>query len=196
MRAALAAVLALALAGCVESRCDLGWDGVSVSGPPCTVSGNSYASLYLAGQRPDGTWWTPFLLRMPDGRILAHDEITPATVAPYDLTARISGRPTEVDSSGALELRVFFESDGRGLGDYEIRFKDGRLLCINAQSWVTPPDPRGPSVTVPGGGPPVPLPLSDRQLVRLFGPWRSHEDLRRILIVRVPWEGPMTLPEP
>src|SRR5688572_870446 len=92
MRAAVAAVLALALAGCVESRCDLGWDGVSVSGPPCTVSGNSYASLYLAGQRPDGTWWTPFCLRMPDGRILAHDEITPATVGPYDLMARISGR--------------------------------------------------------------------------------------------------------
>jgi hypothetical protein len=196
MRTLVAAALALALAGCAESRCRLGWHGVEASGPRCTVSGNAYEHLNLMGQRPDGTWWTPFFLRMPDGRVLAHDEITPNAIGPYDPTARLAGIPTEDPSSWTGVLQVVFVADDRSLGSYRMWFVEGRFESITVQSRVTPPDPRGPAVTVPGGGPPVPLPLTDRELVRLFGPWRSHTDSRRILFFTFRSEGPTTFPSP
>lgn len=194
MRAAAAAVLALALSGCVESSCRLGWPGVSAVGPPCTVSGGSYARLSLAGPRPDGTPWTPYHLRMPDGRVLAHWEITPTAVAPYDPLERIAGRTSPVPSDGVRAFLALFEADGRLLGTYRFRFEGERLDHVDLIASSSGADARGPSVAGPGGGPPVPLPFSERDLVDQFGPWHSHEDWRRILIVRVPRTGPMQRP--
>lgn len=168
------AILCPLLGGCIQLIPQyyrvLTWNGARAEARLNKLS-SGYTSLFVNPEMVG----RDFTIRMPDGKVLRASEINLASVSNYTPEMLIDKYPDD-----RTVVRILFESPsfwGSG-GGYAFDFRHGRLFSIGVAADASFPGNHGPAIGKADGSVIYAMPLSENQLIDLFGPLRRKPDVR------------------
>ena len=181
VRKVISVVLCLVTCGCAAitrqpNRCIVTWDAVRAQRhlnqiPPAQGYTDVRINLDKLGQG--------LTLRMPDGKLLRTSEITPEVVWPYTFFSHIGNKFPHTSVHGRVQFGVLFDcSFWASGGGYNFEFQDGRLVAVGAGgNNPSRPESCRPGIGNADGTIMYWMPLTEKQLTNLFGPFLRKEEV-------------------
>jgi hypothetical protein len=179
-------LLAPILSGCFSLETtvtrEINWKGITASArlePPRAFSFTIH---------PDGTT-QEFQIRMPDGKVFRTSQLNFETLWPYTFEGKLGAKLPRKTPPEWRTFSIYFEQGFWDplAGSFDCNFQERRLTSLQISGNPSAPEHRRPAIGKVNDSKMYFPPLSEEQMVELFGPFESKTDTRH-----TPWSTTVT----